>query len=243
MTMSNNKTINLLSDVLAPLAVVIVTIALFFTFQPEEPGTLFWTNMVYSIVLEIILLAYIVWLPAHGDSVALKWMFGVYSIIYVCVALAWMLLFSVFLFHWLSVNVYFAGIAILTVLWILISAQSLKVDKNHEVSTSILTDNRRSIDRISNNAETLLQQFNLISSFHPELKTAFSSVSLLCRGLTTLSPSAMGDPAVAKRVDNICSGLEEMLNEPFSDEYPSKLKEYAERSIITLNNIKKSIRK
>lgn len=243
MTMSNKKTINLISDVLAPLAIIVVTIALFFTFQPEEPGTLFWTNLVYSVILEIILLAYIVWLPAHGDSVALKWMFGVYSVIYVCIALAWMLLFSIVLCHWVSIKVYYAVIAILTVLWILISAQSLKVDKSNETSTAILTENRKNLDHVSNNAEMMLQQFNLMLSLHPELREASSSVSSLCRGLMTLSPSAMGDTVAAGRVNNICSGLENLLNEQFSDTYPSKLKEYAEKSTITLNNIKKSIRK
>lgn len=241
--MNKNKTINLFSDVLAPLAIVAVTIALFFTFQPEEPGTLFWTNMVYSVILEIILLAYIVWLPARGDSVALKWMFGVYSVIYVCIALAWMLIFSILLCHWVSIKVYFSVIAILTVLWILISAQSLKVDKNNETSTAILMENRKNMDKIINNAERMLQQFNLMLSFHPELKEASSSVSSLCRGLTTLSPSAMGDPTAVMRVNTICTGLEDMLNDPFSDTYPSKLKEYTEKSIITLKNIKNSIRK
>lgn len=243
MTMSNKKTINLISDVLAPLAIILVTIALFFTFQPEEPGTLFWTNLVYSVILEIILLAYIVWLPAHGDSVALKWMFGVYSIIYVGIALAWMIIFSIVLCLWMSIKVYYAVIAIITVLWILISAQSLKVDKSNETSTALLSENRKNIDHVSNNAEMMMQQFNLMLSLHPELKEAASSVSLLCRGLMTLSPSAMGDQTAAKRVNNICSGLEDMLNEPFSDTYSSRLKEYAGKSTITLNNIKNSIRK
>lgn len=243
MTISNKKTINLISDILAPIAIVAVTIASFFTFQPEKPGALFWTNLVYSVILEIILLAYIVWLPAHGDSVALKWMFGVYSIIYVCIALAWMLIFSIVLCHWMSIKVYYAVIAILTVLWILISAQSLKVDKSIETSTVLLSENRKNIDHLSNNAEMMMQQFNLMLPLHPELKEASSSVSSLCRGLMTLSPSAMGDTASAGRVNNICSGLENLLNEQFSDTYPSKLKEYAEKSTITLNNIKKSIRK
>lgn len=99
------------------------------------------------------------------------------------------------------------------------------------------------MDRLSNDAESMLQKFNLMLSIHPELKDSYTSVSLLCRGLTTLSPSAMGDPTNLKRISDICSGLEDLLNEPFSGIYPSKIKEYAEKSTITLNNIKKSIRK
>lgn len=241
--MNKTKSINLIADVIAPLAVVLVTIILFFTFQPDEPGALFWTNLVYSVVLEIILLAYIIWLPAHGDSVALKWMFGVYSVLYVCISLAWMLLFSAVLSHWLTIRVYIAVIAVITVLWILVSALTKKTDNANENSTETLTENRRSVDRLNNNAEMLLEQFNLMTSLHPELKEASSSVTILCRGLSTLSPSAMSDSLAVKRVNSICSGLENMLNEPFSDKSAARMKEHAEKSIIILNNVKKSIRK
>lgn len=228
---------------IVPIAVVLITIILFFVFQPEEPGTLFWTNLVYSVILEVILLGYLVWLPARGESVALKWMFGVYSVIYVCIALAWMLLFGLLLCHWMSIKVYFAVIAVLTVLWILISAQSLKIDKSNSTSTAILTDNRHKIDGVINNAEMLLQQFNMMASAHPELKSAYSSVSSLCRGLSTLSPTAMGDPMAAMRVNEICTGLEDVLNTPVSDSSAATIKDYADKSILILNNVKKNIRK
>ena len=238
--MNNNK-IRILADVLAPFAVVMVTVALFFIFMPEEPGTLFWTNMVYSALLEIILFAYIVWLPSRGTSVALKWMCGIYSIFYICVAVVWMLLFSVLLCHWLPIKVYFAVIAVITGLWILLGALSLKADNTHHTSSATLADNRRRANEVSAEAEMFLQQFELLAIAHPELKHASISVRTLCRGLASLSPVVMAQPFASKRVKEICSGLEDILAEPVTDTYSPKLKDYADNSIIVLNNLKKSV--
>lgn len=243
MTMNNQKTINLVADVIAPLAVILVTIALFFIFMPAEPGTLFWTNLVYSVFLEIILFAYIVWLPSRDSSIVLKWMSGIYSVFYIGIALVWMLLFSILLCHWLPIKVYFAVIMVLTVLWVLVGAVTVKVDNIDRISSASLADNRRQADYITGNAEMLLQQFNLLLVAHPELTYLSSPVTTLCRGLSTVSPAAMSDPIVASRIGAICSRLEGILAEPTSEEFASRLKEYAEKSIITLNTIKKSIRK
>lgn len=241
--MNKNKTINLVADVIAPLAVILVTVALFFIFEPEEPGTLFWTNLVYTVFLEIILFAYISWLPSHGSSVAFKWMEGIYSVVYICISLIWMLIFSALLRHWCPIKLYFAGIAVLTVLWILVGALTLKVDNAHETSTATLADNRRRVDSVNSNADMLLQQFNLMVAAHPELNSVSQSVAALCRGLATLSPTVMADPTAAKRVNSICSELEDRLAEPVSDAFAANLKEYADKAFLTLNNLKKSVRK
>lgn len=233
----------MVADVIAPLAVVLVTIALFFIFKPEDPGTLFWTNLVYLPFLEIILFAYIVWLPAHGTSLALKWMCGIYSVVYICIALVWMLLFSVLLWHWLPIKVYFAVIAVITSLWILVGALSLKADNAHQTSVETLADNRRLVDSVNNNADMYLQQFNLLVMAHPELEGAAPQVTALCRALATLSPAVMADPNAARRINAICSEFEDILEESGSDMLSAKLKEYAGYSLIKLNQIKKSVRK
>lgn len=241
--MKNNRTINLVADVIAPLAIVTVTVALFFVFQPEVPGTLFWTNMVYVSFLEILLLAYIVRLPAHGSTVALKWMCGIYSVVYISISLIWLLFFSLVLSRWCPIKLYFAVIAVLTVLWILACTLSLKVDNINETSIATLSDNRRQTDRINNHADMLMQQFRLMVTAHPELGVASQPVTALCRGLSTLSPAVMADPTAAKRVNNICSELDDKLSEPASDTLARSLKDFAERSLITLNQLKKSVRK
>lgn len=238
--MRDNKIVNLVADVIAPLAVVTVTAALFFIFMPENPGTLFWTNLVYSVFLEVILFAYIFWLPIHKYSLVLKWLCGVYSIYYVGTALIWMLVFSLSLSRWCPIKVYFSVIAVLTVLWILVGALSFKVDKANEKSSTVLSENRHRVNLVSSNAEMLLQQFNLIKSAHEEFISASSSVTSLCRTLATLSPTVVADYHTFKRVNTICSGLEDILSEPISDESPSRLKEFADQSLITLNFIKKT---
>ena len=242
--MSNTKSINIFANVVAPLAVVIVTVALFFIFMPQEPGTLFWFNMIYTAVLETLLFAYIVWLPAQQGSVALKWMCGSFTLAYICIAFTWMLLFSLSTLHdmW-SLKVYFSVIAVLTVLWIFIGATTVKVDNIHETSVEALADNREKLNRVTAKADMLLERFNLKKRSHPELNQSSSAVTALCRGLATLSPTSMADASAAKRINNIISGLEEILDENVSGQMTSRLRDYAEESTIILNSIKKSIRK
>lgn len=243
MTGNKNKNIRLVADVIAPAAVILVTIALFFLFMPEEPGTLFWTNMVYTAFLEILLFAYIVWLPVHGTSLALKWMCGIYTVVYIAVSLVWMLLYGVLLCHWVPVKVYFAFIAVVTVLWIFVGALSLKVDNEHDTSTATLSDNRQRANEVNGSGEMYLQQFNLLRTLHPELGVASQAVTSLCRGLATLSPLVMANSNAAGQIRIIASGLGDLLAEPTSDEQAMRLKEFSDKSLITLNYLKKSVLK
>ena len=80
MNTSKTRAINIFADVIAPLGVVGVTIALFLVFMPENAGSLYWFNLVFSSFLEILLFAYIVWLPRREGSVVLKWMFGTFTV-------------------------------------------------------------------------------------------------------------------------------------------------------------------
>lgn len=243
MSTNNTKTINFLADIIAPLGIVLVTVALFLIFMPENPWTLFWFNIIYTSVLEIILFAYIVWLPRRGGSVVLKWMCGTSCIVYICIAVIWMLLFALVLCYWCPLKLYFSVLAGLTTLWIFIGATTVKVDNIGETSRSVLDNSRRKVDNVINKAEMLLEQFNLLKTTHSELTQASLSVTLLCRGLSTLSPTAMTDENTVKRIQSIISGLEDLLDESIFDLSVSRLKEYADRSLITLNGIKKSIRK
>lgn len=239
----NTNNIRLIADVIAPAAIISVTIALFFLFMPEEPGTLFWTNLVYTAFLEVILFAYIVWLPVHGTSLALKWMCGIYSVVYIAISLVWMLLYGAVLHHWVSIKVYFAVIAVITVLWIFVGALSLKVDNDHDTSTAALSENRRRANEVNNCGEMYLQQFNLLLKLHPELSEASGPITSLCRSLASLSPVIMGNPNAARQIGNIGSELEDLLAEPVSEQLAARLKEFSDKSLITINYLSKSVRK
>jgi|GEM_PF-6975896 hypothetical protein len=243
MNVSKTKNIGIFADVIAPFTLILVTIALFFVFMPENPGTLFWFNMVYTSFLEILLLAYIIWLPRREGSVVLKWICGTFSIAYICIAFIWMVMFGLLFGNWWSLKVYFSVIAIVTAIWIFASATAVKVDNINEMSNMSLKSNRAKTDSVIKKAEMLSEQFSLLKAAHPELNQAYSSVTMLCRGLITLSPSVMSEESTAKRINAIISGLEEIFYEPFSENAAYRIKEYADNSIIILNGIKKSIRK
>lgn len=242
--MKDQKKVNLIADIVAPFGVIAATIALFFIFIPAEPGPLFWTNLVYLVVLETILFAYIAWLPRQGSSVVLKWLTGVYTIIYIVVALIWLLLFSTLLYIWFPVKVYYAGIMVITALWIFISAITVKIDNHNEIAMVNLSDNRHRADVVTTQADMLISRFNLLIVTHGEkLKDASPHVISLCHGLSTISPVVMADSFSADRIIKICSDLEQLMSVPVSDEMANHLKTFSENSLLTLNSLKKSARK
>lgn len=241
--MNTTKRINIFANVMSPIAVMVVTIVLFFVFSPDDTGTLFWFNMIYTVMLEGILFAYIGWLPLSKSSVILKWMCGTFAIIYICIALVWMLLFGLLLCHWMSLKIYFSVISVISVIWIYVNATTVKVDNISETSKEKLSDNRHKLDYIVSHSDMMSEQFNLIMSVHPELSTAASSVRSLCKGLATLSPTAMADDVITKQVNNIISGFREILDIPISEQSASQIKNYADNALLTLNNIKRSIRR
>ncbi len=241
--METKKTVNLVANVIAPLAVVAVTVAMFFVFGPPEPGTLFWINMVYSVLLEVILFAYIVWLPTANSGVALKWMQGVGSTIYICASIIWMLIYWTLLSSQCSIGTYVVVIALLTVLWIFFGALTQKAGIAHQEQVASLTDNRRRLDAITARADMLLQRFRLRMSAHPDMAEAAPAVTALCRALATLSPTVMGDHDAAASITAICADLENLLSQPYCDGSAVQLKDFAQQSNITLNCLKKSTRK
>lgn len=243
MTIKNKKTINFLADVIAPLGVILVTILIFLIFMPQEPGILYWSDMVYTIWLEVLLFSYIIWLPRHGESVALKWMGSLYTMGYIGISVVWMIVFGLWLYPSWTIKVYFSVIAALFVLWLLICALSLKAENSYESSKDTLSNNRSQLDQVITTAEMLSQQFSLLASTRPELNTIKPSINALCRGLKTLSPTAMADPNASRRVTAICSHLEDNLTRINMDMSVAQIKEFADQSLIILNTIKNSIRK
>ena len=55
------KRISFISEVLLPIVIYVVTIAMFFVFMPEEAGALFWVNLVYTLFLETLLFGWLIW--------------------------------------------------------------------------------------------------------------------------------------------------------------------------------------
>lgn len=243
--MNEKKTnnIRLVADIIVPAAVILVTTAIFFLFIPEEPGTLFWSNLVYTIFLEFILLTYIVWLPAHGSSVVLKWVGGVNCMLYVATALVWMLIYGVLLQHWASIKIYYAVIAILTVFWLFASSLSFKVDNDHKTANETLSANRSRAEIVNSKGEMYLQQFNMLLGTYPELGMASGPVTSLCHNLSSMSPVIMGVPEAAQQINDICRKLEDLISEPASEDVAERLKNFSENSLLTINYLKKSVRK
>lgn len=244
MTDSSRK-ITLMADVVAPALTVALTLVLFGIFAPADATALYWFNMAYTALLELLLFGYLRWLPASGPttSVALKVIFGGYTLAYVAGALCWLLLYSTALTSLLSLKVYFSVIAVATVLWILCASLTLKADVAHTESVRTMSHRRDLADTVEHTAAMLASQFAIMQNAHPELLEARPAFDRLIHGLQSVSPAVMASPGADTRLLGICTELESAMKRSFSEHTPSELKSLCETQLITLNFIKQSARR
>jgi len=179
----------------------------------------------------------------HGTSVALKWVEGVNCVLYVVAALAWMFIYGFLLQHSVSIKVYYAVIAILTVVWFFAGSLSLKVDSDHKTATEILSANRARVNTVNSKGEMYLRQFNRLLDGHPEMGMAAGPVTSLCRNLSSMSLVVVANHNAARQINDICRELEDLLAEPASEDVADRLKIFSENSLLTINYIKQTVRK
>lgn len=243
--MSKKRIINLIANIFAPSAVIIVTIVLFFVFGSEETGELFWSNLIFTIFFEVIFFAYTTWFPIFGTSIALKWVCGINTTIYLSSAIIWMLTYSIVLRNLLPLKVYFSIMAVITTLWIVLGAISFKADSKYSDSLSNIEKNRKRVDRVNEKGELFLNHFNNLTEGYPELISISDQVKTFCYSLKTLSPAVMSMPDVVRNINAICDNFEKTISGHITDisSAKNKIRECAEISLLQLNNLKKAIRK
>lgn len=132
---------------LTPVLAVGVTLLGFMLLRPEEPTSLYWINLAYSICLEALFFVWLRWGRINSRSVDEQTIYfrvflGVGTLYYIIAAVLWMLFFFIcgtrtgqrllaihfdlpdILATWpeMSIRIYLFGILGLTVLWIVIAS-------------------------------------------------------------------------------------------------------------------------
>ena len=113
-----NSRISFVSNILIPILTGIITLVLFLLFRPENAGALFYTNMIYTLLLEGFLFGFLSLLQKESKNIsgAFYSIISVGAIYYIIFGSGWMIAYSLLLTAILSYKVYIAVHSIIDIL-------------------------------------------------------------------------------------------------------------------------------
>ena len=126
-----NSRISFVSNILIPILTGIITLVLFLLFRPENAGALFYTNMIYTLLLEGFLFGFLSLLQKESKNIsgAFYSIISVGAIYYIIFGSGWMIAYSLLLTAILSYKVYIAVHSIIFLLFIIRKSKCSRVSK------------------------------------------------------------------------------------------------------------------
>lgn len=155
-----NDKINTFSNAVVPGVVIVATVLLFFVFQPEGSGALFYLNLCYMVALEAVFFGWLALLREGGKhfSVAFRAAMGICALYYVVAGFGWMLLYGLLLCAFVALKWYIAVIVVMTLLWLIAGSLLAQTDSNYKESMERLADDTCSIGFFKAKAEQLCRR-------------------------------------------------------------------------------------
>lgn len=143
------------------LLTIVVTLLGFLVFAPEEPGKLFYINMVYLVLLEGLFFGWFHMGKLKSDAAQtpyFKVFVGMHTMGYLIVSLVWMLIYSVFLSEKVDIKVYLLVIGILSLLWIVLASIIGSQDTHYHAQQTQLEDTTMDIRAFCDELKALAKE-------------------------------------------------------------------------------------
>ena len=143
------------------LMTVVVTVLGFLVFAPEEPGKLFYVNMVYLVLLEILFFGWFHMGKLKSDVAQtpyFKVFVGMHTMGYLVVSLLWMLIYTVFLSEKVDLKVYLLVIGVLSLIWIVMASIVGSQDTQYHAQQTQLEDTTMDIRAFRDELKALAEE-------------------------------------------------------------------------------------
>ena len=143
------------------LMTVVVTVLGFLVFAPEEPGKLFYVNMVYLVLLEILFFGWFHMGKLKSDVAQtpyFKVFVGMHTMGYLVVSLLWMLIYTVFLSEKVDLKVYLLVIGVLSLIWIVMASIVGSQDTQYHAQQTQLEDTTMEIRAFRDELKALAKE-------------------------------------------------------------------------------------
>ncbi len=147
-----SKRINTFTNIILPCLVFVATIVLAILLRPQETTALYWVNLVYGVILELIFFGWLCWVRTDSTEVSplLSIMMGTYAAFYVTGGAICILVSGIVsLTTEVSVKWYVAALIVLTLLWLIPAALMAQADSTHAENQAQVADKREELLRRS----------------------------------------------------------------------------------------------
>ena len=229
-----NSRISFVSNILIPILTGIITLVLFLLFRPENAGALFYTNMIYTLLLEGFLFGFLSLLQKESKNIsgAFYSIISVGAIYYIIFGSGWMIAYS--LVH-----------SIIFLLFIIVGSIVTRTDNSYHEKTEEQTQQMRSIrfytEKMNQLASKYLQQ-GIDKDTDLSQWDGYKVLGTLITKINHLTPSIFRNDMAVKQLSNMLENCEKIVAEmeevPDSDlnMIDRKMKRFASNAIdeITL---------
>ena len=143
------------------LLTIVVTLLGFLVFAPEEPGKLFYINMVYLVLLEGLFFGWFHMGKLKSDAAQtpyFKVFVGMHTMGYLVVSLLWMLIYTVFLSEKVDLKIYLLVIGVLSLIWIVLASIIGSQDTHYHAQQTQLEDTTMDIRAFRNELKALAKE-------------------------------------------------------------------------------------
>ncbi len=249
-----NTKINTFANVVMPVSVIVITILLFFLFQPENSGALFYINLCYTVLLEGVFFGWLSLLRMGGNnfSVAFRAAMGICALYYVVAGFGWMLLYGLVLSAMLALKWYIALIIVMTLLWLVIGSLLAQTDNGYKESMEQLADDTQSIsffkakaDRLARRCEEVYADKQLTYRTGTTMRTP---VEKLSGKIAFITPNVLHSTNAVAQLNAIltqCADYIDALEQASAEQVPDaerKLLRYIDTAISDIDFLKNTAR-
>jgi hypothetical protein len=188
-------------------------------FKLKETTALFYLNLVYTILLEIVFFGYLSFLYAKIKefSTPLFAVFGVYAIYYVIIGFICMLAYSLLLSNIMPIKFYIATLMIFTLLWIIISVLTAQTDSNYKDTVEKLKDAGHTLNFYTQKINLLANRYEkLCAEKGLKYETDSNNRTVLDRlqgKISFLTPNILSNETAVSQLTSLLNKCEDIIEQ------------------------------
>lgn len=221
-----NKGLYRFSTIILPLLTAVATVILFFVFAPQEGvNTLFYTNLCFSVLLELVFFGWIGFLriDKKATSAPFSAALGIIALFYVIIGLIWMFVYTFLLTDLCSIKVYISVIVIITLLWIIVATLLAHSDVDHKEFTNDLNIKKVSINGCIEKMKQLNLNYQNVCEAKKikfaEIGNDTTPMDKLLRCFKSLTPNIFSNEFAMSQIVQICEKCNALIEKTeISDE-------------------------
>lgn len=222
-------------NIILPVIGAIIVVALFFLFKPEGAGALFYTNLVYTVlVVESFFFLYLYSVgKKENTSVAFTASLWVTLSYYLIAGIIWLLLYSLLLRNFVSYNIYLSVHIVLLFLWVVVAALVKDTDKSYQKEMNAQQQRLYSINDVVNRLNLSINRLsNALSTAPVDFTSVWKEFDLLIKKIKYLPPYSIESANGQSLLKNIINEMNDMeIGDNLGEEELAKLKKNLENQV------------